>query len=103
MLLLLLLLLILDIIINCRYRDDNLSPNNNQEKIDTWVVTFSEVAERNLCSLFDFWGIPISKNIKDKLLGLQPFLPSDEMTALAPERAAMICSQYGLSAGGESK
>ena len=99
MLLLLLLLLILDIIINCRYRDDNLSPNNNQEKIDTWVVTFSEVAERNLCPLFDFWGI----RIKDKLLGLQPFLPSDEMTALAPERAAMICSHYGLSAGGESK
>lgn len=71
-------------------------PKNNQEKIDQWYTTFSEVAGFNLTPLAMFWGIPLSKTAIEKLKdqGLQYFLPDDEMTQAVPARTELVIKKF---------
>ncbi|CAF1043285.1 unnamed protein product [Didymodactylos carnosus] len=63
--------------------------NNDQEKIDHWIVTFSQTVDCNLCPLFKFWGFPISSSTKDSLSSLPVRNINDELIEIAPNRYAM--------------
>lgn len=67
---------------------------SEEDKRNEWVRRFSSVAGYNLCPLVRFWGFPLTDSLEKDLSHLQPFLPDDEMTNLALERATSIMVQY---------
>ena len=67
---------------------------SDEDKRTVWVRRFSVVACYNLCPLMKFWGFPLTDAVQDELSHLQPFLPDDEMTNLAPERVKSILARY---------
>lgn len=60
--------------------------NSNQDKIDHWIITFSQQVQHNLVPLFKFWGFPISQSVIDKLSDLEIPSISDIFIDQAPER-----------------
>ena len=46
-------------------------PKTDQEKIDKWFETFSEVSGKNLIPLVTFWGIPLSDAAKERVENLK--------------------------------
>ena len=69
-------------------------PRSDEDKRTVWVRRFSMVARYNLCPLMEFWGFPLTDAVQGELSHLQPFLPDDEMTNLAPERVKSILTHY---------
>ena len=53
-------------------------PQNNQDKIDQWVIRYSEIVSQNIRPQFEMFGLPVSKNVDDKLAGLELWCPSEE-------------------------
>ncbi|KAJ6641386.1 TRPM8 channel-associated factor like [Pseudolycoriella hygida] len=47
-------------------------PKTDAEKIDLWVVMFSQVVEENLAEFFISWGFPISSEVGELLKYLPP-------------------------------
>ena len=74
-----------------RDRNDAIS---DEDKRTVWVRRFSVVARYNLCPLMEFWRFPLTDAVQGELSHLQPFLPDDEMTNLAPERVKSILAHY---------
>ena len=73
---------------------DRDAARSEEDKRAEWVRRFSVAAGYNLCPLARFWGFPLLDGLDIHLAHLQPFLPDDEMTNLAPERATSIVAQY---------
>ena len=67
---------------------ENTKPNfaNDQQKIDNWIVTFSQQVKKNLVPLFKFWGFPISPSTVNTLSTLTPAIISDEIIQIDPKR-----------------
>lgn len=74
-------------------RDPDNASSEDDKRME-WVRRFSGAARYNLCPLVRFWGFPLTGSIEKDLSHLQPFLPDDEMTILAPERTRSIVAQY---------
>lgn len=53
-------------------------PQNNQEKIDQWVLRFSRIVRRNIKPQFEMFGLPVSAQLDDQLADLRPWCPSEE-------------------------
>ncbi|CAF1361588.1 unnamed protein product [Adineta ricciae] len=70
-----------------RYYENN-KPNltNDQQKIDYWIVTFSQQVKKNLIPLFKFWGFPISASTVKTLSTLPTAVISDEIIQIDPKR-----------------
>ena len=73
--------------------DNSDKPKGDKEEISYWIEIFSNTVGYNLCPLFEFWGFKIPGPLRKKLTQT-PFLPDDEMTALAPDRIKMILKDY---------
>ena len=71
-------------------------PKDDQQKINKWIIVFSQTVGQNLCPLFDFWKIPFSAEVNDTLGELEAFLPQDEMTDFAPQRVATLKDKYNF-------
>ncbi|CAF4250193.1 unnamed protein product [Rotaria sp. Silwood2] len=69
-----------------QYEQTKPTLNNDQEKIDHWITTFSHQVNYNLVPLFKFWGFPISQSTIDNLQDLPVKEISDELIEIAPER-----------------
>ncbi|CAF3783478.1 unnamed protein product [Rotaria sp. Silwood1] len=69
-----------------QYEQTKPTLNNDQEKIDHWITTFSRQVEHNLVPLFKFWGFPISQSTIAGLGDLPVREMSDELIEIAPER-----------------
>lgn len=67
---------------------EQIQPNldQNQEKIDYWIITFSREVGHNLIPLFKFWGFPVSESTVNELIELPIPEISDEFIEIAPER-----------------
>lgn len=67
---------------------ENTRPNlaTDQEKIDHWIITFSNVVNHNLVPLFRFWGIPVSHSTINALQHLEIPRITDIFIDLAPDR-----------------
>ena len=73
-------------------------PNPDDQKIDHWIIRLSNIAGKNLCPMFDFWGFPIRSAVLTAVEHLPKFLHSDETTnEMAPGRAADIRRKYGMA------
>lgn len=60
--------------------------NSDQEKIDHWIITFSEQVGKNLVPLFKFWSFPVSQSTVDRLAKLPVHPMNDEIIQQAPDR-----------------
>ncbi|CAF1025581.1 unnamed protein product [Didymodactylos carnosus] len=60
--------------------------DDNQEKIDHWILTFSQTVGYNLVPLFKFWDFPISSSVKNSLSNLPIREINDELIKIAPNR-----------------
>lgn len=50
-------------------------PKNDSEARDQFLIRYSKIANRNLGSFFDFWGIPVSSSAKEKVSKLETWMP----------------------------
>ncbi|XP_074645701.1 TRPM8 channel-associated factor homolog [Tubulanus polymorphus] len=78
-------------------------PKTRAEKESQWIKLFSKIVKRNLCPLFEFWGWSIADRISAKLKKFVPYLPNDETTEIAPDRARIIATKYGCEFPGVSR
>ena len=58
------------------YEDDIVNgastlPKDNQEKIDQWVIRYSNIINYNIKNYFSMFGLPVSDNIDEQLLGFE--------------------------------
>ena len=40
-------------------------PQNNQHKIDNWVIRYSNLIQRNLKPHFEMYGLPVSQEVNN--------------------------------------
>ena len=69
-----------------QYEETQPNLDSDQEKIDHWIMTFSQQVGYNLMPLFKFWGFPVSESTVDDLESLPISEISDEFIEIAPER-----------------
>lgn len=62
-----------------RFHEENLKGNNktysDQEKINNFVIYFSEATKRNLMPFFETWGIPVSKSVAQTVSAYPKWMP----------------------------
>ena len=76
------------------YQEDEMSGNNlpvsDADKINQWVIRFSQTVNYNLVPLFgDFWKWPLTTSTKNTLSSLTPYLPDDVITQ-KPEAQSLV-------------
>ena len=77
--------------------------NNDEDKWDQWIIRFSSVVGLDVSPLFYFWNIPFSEKPSLNLKDLTPWLPSDEITKMFPDRVDHVKRNYnGLLIGNEA-
>jgi len=69
-----------------KYEQTRPSLDENQEKMDHWIRTFSQQVGHNLVPLFKFWGFPVSESIVNDLNELPIPQIFDDFIQIAPER-----------------
>jgi hypothetical protein len=57
---------------------DVLPGNNNQNKIDQWVIRYSLLVSRNIKPQFEMFGLPVSSNVDEKIGHLEKWCPVEE-------------------------
>jgi hypothetical protein len=57
---------------------DVLPGNNNQNKIDQWVIRYSLLVSRNIKPLFEMFGLPVSSNVDEKIKHLDEISLEEE-------------------------
>lgn len=82
--------------INKIYRTESFNLVSNQDEIDMFIHVSSRVTKFNLLPLFNFWGWPVSSGMLTQVddLGLEYFLPHDEITTHFANRTSFILTQY---------
>lgn len=82
--------------INKIYRTESFNLVTNQDKIDMFIHVSSRVSKFNLLPVFHFWGWPISSGMLTHVnnLGLEYFLPDDDITTHYANRTSFILTQY---------
>ena len=58
-------------------------PKSNQDKIDQWVIRYSNIVEMNIKPQFQFWGLPVSNTVDSHVSEFEPFCPSNENNAVS--------------------
>lgn len=53
-------------------------PKSEQDKIDQWVLRYSQIVSRNIKPHFEMFGVPVSKEVDDKLAGLEIWCVPEE-------------------------
>lgn len=62
-----------------RFHEENAKGNNkqysNQEKIDNFVIYFSDATKRNVMPFFKTWGIPVSESVTKSVSAYPEWMP----------------------------
>ncbi len=79
-------------------RDGAEGIKTRQDKIDQWVLRYSQHCHRNLAPYYSAFGLAPSKAIAEKLADLKPWFPD----GFPADRVGNVDSAQGQSAGGKS-
>ncbi len=59
-----------------------------------WLTTCSRTVQYNLAPLFEFWGLPLSKEALSVTSSLHAYFPDDDITRQYGDRTAEILERY---------